>query len=449
MIKIKLNRILSYPLLNNTIKLSSSNLLALISLLIFTPIISRIYSPDLYGEWGVFSNVLLIFNCVLFLSYDNALIQTNNEKEIPQLLVLCILCAIGVTVIVNGFFIVGKFIGINFFITFPGFEFLALSFLLNAAYTLLAVMSNRLSLYGIISIVTIIYGLAQPLLRILIGVTYLSSNSLIYAYLLSSIIGIICYIAWTKNTICINWPANQSWMGLIQTAKKYAKYPIFDAPAAILESLCTCIVLIILSVYFKKEEIGCYTMVTQLIILPTSVIGSALSKVFFRELSVIANDEVKVKSLVIKTAKITFFLSCIPIIFFSLGGDILLGIFLGSKWIYAGRIVLCLSVFSLPIVLTEPLIPIFKTFNKQDIRFKFDVMSLFVTLLSLYVGIYIFDNFLKVLLLYSMGIAVMRFSLFYLQLHQVHVSPKDIQIYFYLIVVMCYFILGCRLCFYL
>lgn len=440
-------KIQSSTLLNNTIKLSSSNLLAFASVFIFTPIISRLYSPELYGEWGVFSNVLLIFGCILFLSYDNALIQTKDDKEISSLLCLCMLSLLTVTIIVNICFLIGKYLNLSFFVNFPGFEFLALSFFLTGIYNLLIVFSNRTSLYSIIAVVTMVYGLAQPLLRILFGLVYLDHNSLIYAYLLSLITGIICYSGGVWSNLCKIEFRKTSPLHIRAVANKYIKYPAYDAPSAIIEALCTSVVVIILSAYFAKEEIGCYTMVMQLIILPISVVGGALSKVFFRELSIVIDNTIKMKELVIKTAKVTFLLSIIPVLFFSFGGDFLLGLFLGEKWVHSGQMVLCLSIFSIPIIISEPLMPIFKAFGRQEIRFKYNIVNISLTLLLLYIGIYVSKNIMIVLLIYSIGVAIMRFSLFYIQLKLVDVKILEIHKGFFAIVVLSYIILGIRLLF--
>lgn len=436
-------RLKSSSLISNTFKLSSSNVLVYLAVFILTPVISRLYSPELYGDWGVFSNVILTLNCVIFLSYNNALIQTTDNKEVPALILLCLICSVILTIFVTGSFYIGKWFGIEYFAAFPGLKFLALASFLSAIYLLLTALSNRYSLYNIIAIVAIFYGLAQPLLRILFGVVWLNQDSLIYAYLISTFLAILIYLFPVGHRIPSFLHATLKDIKLLTV--KYKKYPLFDAPAAIIETLCTTIVLLILAGFFKKEEIGCYTMVMQLIILPISVVGGSLSTVFFRELSISIDDDIKMKALVVKTTKIAFLLSFIPILFFSFGGDYLLSFFLGEKWTNASQMVLCMSLFSVPIILSEPLLPIFKACNKQEIRFKFDIANIIFTLVALFISIFLFDNILLVLLVYSMVVAIMRFTLFHIQIKQVSVFAFDISKHFYTLIVACYVILGMRI----
>lgn len=45
------------------------------------------------------------------------------------------------------------------------------------------------------------------------------------------------------------------------------------------------IVIIILSFFYGDNELGCFSMVMQFILLPIAIIGSAMGNVYYRELS--------------------------------------------------------------------------------------------------------------------------------------------------------------------
>ena len=56
----RIKEIIRLPLVRNTLKLSSSSALLMLLPLVVTPILSRLYTPEDYGDWGVFSSVLYI-----------------------------------------------------------------------------------------------------------------------------------------------------------------------------------------------------------------------------------------------------------------------------------------------------------------------------------------------------------------------------------------------------
>ena len=434
-----------HPLLKSTFKLSSSNLVTFIAVFILTPIISRIYTPEIYSGWGVFSNVCVIFDIIIFLSYHNAIIQTKEESEVTSLSVLCICCALLVNFSVTLFFLLGKWLGISFFVDFPSISLLSLYFLLYCAYYLSIAHANRYALYGLMATVTVVYGLSQPLLRIVLGYVYLSDISLIYACLIALFVSTICYLVGFKKKGLSLCGKRISVRDVFSIAKKYKKYPLYDAPASVMDSFSAGIVIIILSMFFEKKDIGGLSMVMQLIILPTSIVGNALAQVVFRELSVAVGDNTSEKTLAIKSAKIAFFLSCLAAFFFIFGGDWVVQLFLGEKWNNTGPMVLCMSIFAFPTIISEALVPIFKVYNRQETRLKFVSVNLMVTLSSLFIGVLVFDNFLYVIILYALGRAIVRFFQLYGELKIANLKLRDIHRYFTLSAVICYVLLSIRI----
>lgn len=434
-----------HPLLKNTFKLSSSNLVTFFALFVFTPIISRIYTPEIYSGWGIFSNVTLIFNIIIFLSYQNAIIQTKDESEVTGLNVLCISCALIVNLVVTAFFFIGAWLKIDFFVNFPSIGLLSVYFLLYAVYYLSIANANRYALYGLMATVTVIYGLSQPLLRIGFGYLYLNDLSLIYACLVSLLVSALYYYVGLRKKGFSVFRDRISISYILALAKKYKKYPLYDAPASVMDSFSVGIVIILLSMFFEKKDIGGLSMVMQLIILPTSLVGDALSQVFFRELSVAVGDNTYEKSIAIKSAKISFYLSCCAAAFFILGGDKIVQLFLGEKWNNTGPMVLCMSLFAFPTILSEALMPIFKVYNRQATRLKYVSVNLAIILASLALGVLLFNNILYVLVIYAFGRAIVRFFQLFEELRIVGLKSSAIHSHFTLIVVVLYLLLIARI----
>lgn len=440
-----LRKLSQHPILKNTFKLSSSNLVTFFALFVCTPIISRLYTPEIYSGWGVFSNVTLIFNIIIFLSYQNSIVQTKDESEVTGLNVLCITCAVIVNLVVTTIFFVGKWLNIYFFVDFPSIGLLSVYFLLYMIYYLFIARANRYALYGLMAAVTVVYGLSQPLLRIVFGYLYLSDLSLIYACLVSLFISAIYYyVGFRKKGISL-FRDRISIRNVLALAKKYKKYPLYDAPASIMDSLSVGLVVIILSFFFEKKEIGGLSMVMQLIILPTSLVGDALAQVFFRELSVVVGDKEHEKSIIIKTAKIALYLSCTAVAFFIFGGDKIVQLFLGKEWNNTGPMVLCMSIITFPTIISEALMPVFKVYNRQEIRFKYVIVYLTITLISLIFGGLLLDNFLYVLLIYAVGRTIVRFYQLLGEFKIVDLELKEIHAYFKVIALALYIFLSVRL----
>lgn len=228
---------------------------------------------------------------------------------------------------------------------------------------------------------------------------------------------------------------------------KYKKFPIYDAPAKLIEFSVINLVIIILSNYFEKEEIGYFSMVIQFILLPISVVGSAMGNVYYKELSENYYNPSAISSITRKVAKISFILSLFPILFLTFGGDKLLVLILGDKWIPAGSMALILAIYSVPVILSQPLLPAFRTLDKQEIRFKLNVLNFILAIGSLILSAIFFDNINVVLFIYSIFYALVRFWIYYKILKITNLNFKAVSKYFIGIIILCYLMLIIRMYF--
>lgn len=183
-----INSIYSSTLVKNTLKLSASNVALMFLPLIVTPILSRLYTPEEYGVWGVFSGVLFILNSFIFLSYENTIVKSNNDDEIPSLLILCLGVSIMISLLSSVLFWTGKILSISFFLKYPNVLYLFFSLTSSACFTLLICLSNRYKKYGAMSIANTTNGFLQAVIRILWGIFPLIGLGLIIGNILAHIL---------------------------------------------------------------------------------------------------------------------------------------------------------------------------------------------------------------------------------------------------------------------
>lgn len=88
--KKKTNKIFESSLLQNSAKISVSNIIMYMLPLIVTSILARLYTPEAFGEWGIFSSFVTIANIGLFLGFENVIIQAK-EEEVSNITKLCII----------------------------------------------------------------------------------------------------------------------------------------------------------------------------------------------------------------------------------------------------------------------------------------------------------------------------------------------------------------------
>ena len=67
--------ILKNEFTRNLLTLSSGTVIAQIIPMLATLILSRLYTPDEMGEWGIFSSYAAILSVIACLKYDNAIVK--------------------------------------------------------------------------------------------------------------------------------------------------------------------------------------------------------------------------------------------------------------------------------------------------------------------------------------------------------------------------------------
>lgn len=422
-------RINSTPLFKNTAKLVSANILMSLVPLITTPIISRIYAPSSFADWGVFSSLFTMTYVVLHICYEHVIVRCNKD-EIANVTALNVLVSLGVIALMAIAFILGDILNLKFFVEFPQKAFYFAYLLITAFLVIAQQIANREGKYTLMSIGAITIGLSQATLRILFGIFIIFTNGLIAGTVFAQLTALLVFVAFLYNYFNKEFFNSITFRGIADVAKKYKKFPLFDAPATLMAFAASNTPIIILSLYFDKPEIGCYSMIVHLLLMPISFIGSSMGKVYYQHISQSCNDDIKkISAVSLKVIKTTAFISVLPTLFLVLGGDKLTAIFLGSQWTIADKMILCLAVWSIPTIITEPLRFIYRYKSKQNILFKFNIFYFLGGVVSLIVCCSLGLSIFTTIIIYAITTATVKTCLFFNILKQTSLSLAQIGLF--------------------
>lgn len=442
----RIKKAIAHPFIRNTIKLSTSTVLLMFIPLFVTPILSRLYSPEDYAAWGIFSSTYYIISAFIFLSYENTIVKCNEPEDVPSLVALAAVICWGITLVIALVFGAGKSFSLPFFKDFPSVPLLIILILATTTHKLCGAMANREKRYGIMSVANILNGSAQAGIRILLGVFPVVSYGLLVGNVTAHAVTAVFLLFCLRDVVFKKeFFSAISFRKMKVLAIKNRKFPLYDMPARLVEFAMANLTLIILSFFYAKSELGCYSMVVQFILVPITMIGTAMAGVFYREISENRSNLETIQETTRKAAKITFALSIIPALFLALGGDYLLIIVLGEKWIAAGKMALCLAIYSVPLILSEPLLPVFRALDHQEIRFKWNVVNLILSFSALILAAIFIREMYLVLVIYSVFYGGIRFVMYHEVLHLAGVKPKSISPYFYPVIIGTYVLLSTRL----
>ena len=130
--------------------MSSSNVLMYFVPVIVTPILTRLYAQEAFGEWGVFSSVIAILGVGMFWGYENAIVKAHDEADARHTGLLCLLTS-GITLLLTALvFTVGSATGLPFFQSFPEKGLLFAYLVVYALYIILYNFCNRQEKYNVL-----------------------------------------------------------------------------------------------------------------------------------------------------------------------------------------------------------------------------------------------------------------------------------------------------------
>lgn len=212
---------------------------------------------------------------------------------------------------------------------------------------------------------------------------------------------------------------------------KYKNFALFDAPSSLLCFAGFNVPLLILVAFFDKETIGCYSIVLQLLLLPMSLVGSAIGRVYYEQLCSDKDGEqiTNIQRSTLQVGKIVALISFIPMLFLACGGDKVVTLFLGSKWSTAGDISLCLAFWSFPTILTQPLIPLFRYLNKQKVLFLYNLAYSIVAVGTILLGCLVSRDIYFILSVYAFCGSMVNLGMYAHILRLGEISIKSFRMY--------------------
>ena len=152
-------------------------------------------------------------------------------------------------------------------------------------------------------------------------------------------------------------------------------------------------------------------MVIHILLLPISLIGSAIGRVYFQRLTTKNAPADNTAKISLQILRLTTILAIIPALFLLLGGDKLVIMFLGDRWTTVGGVAISLSIWSIPTILTQPMIPVFRAFNLQNELFKYNGLYFLFSVGIVFIGCMAGWNLYLILSSFTLLCTIVKFMM--------------------------------------
>ena len=353
---------------------------------VFSPIQTRLFTPEVFGELSVFTSITGIIGVIICLRYELAIVLPQDDDEGFNLLKLSWFFALivsFVSLLVFGLFRNQIYSLFNVSQLGKYWYYVPITLILTGIIQASNYWLTRQRKFTILSYNKVLPVLALNLVSI--GLGFAGNRALgarLFSVLVSNIVN-IAVLAWAiVPDLKIKREIKYSRIDLI---KKYRNFLVYDIWGALINTLSWMIVPILMNYYYGSFAAGQYSIGLRVIQLPMSIIGASIGQVFIKT----ANEKkhsselYKYTQLIsIRLLKYTLPFALLMLMF----GKPIFSFVFGNKWEIAGLYVQILTPWAVVWFISSPISAIYTILQKQEISLLSSTLNLISRFLSLFIG---------------------------------------------------------------
>ncbi|MDK2840440.1 MAG: hypothetical protein PWQ83_2032 [Thermosipho sp. (in: thermotogales)] len=408
----KIKQLLKNNFIKSIILISGGTAFAQVINALFSPIITRIYSPEQYGVLTVYTSILGLLVIIGSLKYEMSIpIAKSDEVAINSLaLSIIVLIVFSLFTSLFLFFFSDWFLGIFNANSLKSYSYLIpIGIFLAGMYNIVMQWAFRRKDYKSISKTKLTQSLAQNSIKLGLGLIGLGPVGLILGNIFGQSAGITT-LSKKLRTTDRNLFKEVKFNSVKRAAKRYKNFPLFLAPSQVLNVSGTQLPPLLLSVLYGGSVVGFFGLANSIVSLPMTLIGNSVADVFYGEAaSVGRGNPQRIKDLYNKLLKRLFLIGLIPLIILLTLGPFLFSFVFGEEWYEAGvysQIIAFLVFFRL---IFTPISRIYAVFERQKIAFFVDSLRVIFVTIAFLVPQLLNLNSYWAIGLYSIGMSFVYF----------------------------------------
>ncbi|MGI6537802.1 MAG: oligosaccharide flippase family protein [Caldicoprobacterales bacterium] len=376
-------QLLKNKIARNILVITGGAAIAQVLNMFFSPIITRLYSPEEYGVMAVLTSLLMVLS-FQSLRYEMAIpIAEDDDKAVNVaglcLFILCIFSFIlTLSLAVKGDVIL-KLLDADELIKYK--YFVSLGVFMVGLYNIQIQWMYRRKNFNLISKTRVGQNLIGNLTKIGAGYLGFGAWGLLLGKIMSESISVISFTKYfVKNELALVKKIKRK--DLTWSLKRYKNFPMYQTPSTFLATLKNQLPVFSLTMY-GNEVVGLYGLANTVVKLPMTLVGHSVRNVFFAEAASIGKSKPKeLKKLSDKLLKKMIVLGLIPLIVLIALGPFLFSLVFGSEWLESGVLARYLAVAIYADFVFSPVSRVYEVLERQKEKMFLDLGGLALVFLS-------------------------------------------------------------------
>jgi O-antigen/teichoic acid export membrane protein len=353
---------------------------------LFSPIQTRLFSPEVFGELSVFTSITGIVGGVVCLEYELAIVLPKDDDEGFALLKLSWFFAALValaSLVVFGLW--GRQIYARF--NAPGLAkywyYVPITLLLTGVIQAANYWLTRQRKFTVLSYNKVLPVLAVNLVSIGLG---LAGDRALGARLFSSLVSQLVNLAVLATALVPDSRVvGRTQFGKAELISKYRSFILYGIWGVLINNLSWMIVPILMNAFYGSFAAGQYSIGMRVIQVPMSLIGASISQVFMKTASEKKHQAI-LYSYALSIIKKVLFYTAPLLILIAFGGRQVFRIIFGIKWDMAGLYSQILAPWALVWFCAATIGNLFSITQKQNWFLIIAILNIATRVLSLKLG---------------------------------------------------------------
>ena len=302
-----------------------------------SPVLARLYTPEDFAVFAIFAAFVQIIGVLATGRYELAIILPEKHVDAYEVGIVAVLISFLVSVTT---LLVMSFFGnqIALFLSLPRLSTWLLlvpcAVFLTTLFLVMQSFSVRLGAYSSISLANIFRSISRATIQIFFGVFGLTAGGLIVGSALSNLFGLSRLIH--PKYLVVSNAYSLTFKGVLIKACLYRRFPVFSAPAGLLNVLNTHVLSFSLPLLASSNALGFYALAMSVLGAPLMQISTPISQIFLRDAALELQNNGTASKVFLRTLK---YLTGVSFLIFStlyFTVEWIFGKIFGKDWIVAG-----------------------------------------------------------------------------------------------------------------
>lgn len=368
----------------------------------FSPLLSRLYTPEEFGIFFFFITTASLISIVATGGYEKAVVVAEKDSDAGDLIRYSITLVLLTTLLTAAVFITLQFTADRFFESVTERRIMLLVPLYTLLFGFFRIFQNhniRRNRFGAISGAFILRSSSQSVVQAGLGATGMASPGLILGSCFGQIIGVISLMR--KEKLFSGIFNKEKRAEAKARAREFSDYPRYRMSSDLINEASIQAPVYILKTFFSNAVTGLYTFPQKILYQPSKFISQAVADVFFNKASKMNSRNRSLGELTFSTYKTLLILGVVPYLVIILWGPELFSFIFGSGWEESGRIASILSPWMLLVFIGSPISGIFLVDKRLRLSFILNISLLILRIGALLTGAIIFKDVKITIILFS------------------------------------------------